>query len=168
MKKNKYYTVGTVTKYNRKIVERGQINTPTYMYMIEETATLDVPTERPKIIGCFQSDIEQEFLSLDVPTERPKIIGCFQSDIEQEFLSLDVPTERPKIIGCNSRFQSDIEQENTILVFVESYKEGKRQKKNACSCLNVSVLSQSFLIIATFSFSFFILYIMTSQDLRPV
>jgi hypothetical protein len=160
--------------------------------MIEETATLDVPTERPKIIGCFQSDIEQEFLSLDVPTERPKIIGCFHSDIEQEFLSLDVPTERPKIIGCfqsdieqeflsldvpterpkiidcNSRFQSDIEQENTILVFVESYKEGKRQKKNACSCLNVSVLSQSFLIIATFSFSFFILYIMTSQDLRPV
>jgi hypothetical protein len=80
MKKNKYYTVGTVTKYNRKIVERGQINTPTYMYMIEETATLDVPTERPKIIGCFQSDIEQEFLSLDVPTERPKIIGCFHSD----------------------------------------------------------------------------------------
>ena len=144
MKKNKYYTVGTVTKYNRKIVERGQINTPTYMYMIEETATLDVPTERPKIIGCFQSDIEQEFLSLDIPTERPKIIDC------------------------NSRFQSDIEQENTILVFVESYKEGKRQKKNACSCLNVSVLSQSFLIIATFSFSFFILYIMTSQDLRPV
>ena len=143
-KKQKYYTVGTVTKYNRKIVERGQINTPTYMYMIEETATLDVPTERSKIIGCFQSDIEQEFLSLDVPTERPKIIGC------------------------NSRFQSDIEQENTILVFVESYKEGKRQKKNACSCLNVSVLSQSFLIIATFSFSFFILYIMTSQDLRPV
>jgi hypothetical protein len=29
---------------------------------------------------------------------------------------------------------SDIEQENTILVFAESYKEGKRQKKNASSC----------------------------------
>jgi hypothetical protein len=40
----------------------------------------------------------------------------------EETIPLNVPTERPKIIGCDSRFQSDIEQDNTIIVFAESYK----------------------------------------------
>jgi hypothetical protein len=31
-KKEKYHTVGTVTKYNRKIVERGKIETSTYVH----------------------------------------------------------------------------------------------------------------------------------------
>jgi hypothetical protein len=40
----------------------------------------------------------------------------------EETAALNVPTERPNIISCVSRFQLDIEQENTILVFAESYK----------------------------------------------
>jgi hypothetical protein len=49
-----------------------------------------------------------------------------------------------------------------ILVFDKSYKEGKWQTRSAC-CLIVSrvVLSLSFLVITTFSFA--ILYIMTSR-----
>jgi hypothetical protein len=31
-KKEKYHTVGTVTKYNRKIVERDKIDTSTYVH----------------------------------------------------------------------------------------------------------------------------------------
>jgi hypothetical protein len=38
----------------------------------------------------------------------------------EETAALNVPTERPNIISCVSRFQLDIEQENTILVFAES------------------------------------------------
>ena len=38
----------------------------------------------------------------------------------EETIALNVPTERPKIIGCDSRFQLDIEQGNTIIVFVET------------------------------------------------
>ena len=41
----------------------------------------------------------------------------------EETIALNVLTERLKIIGCDSRFQLDIEQENTILVFAVSYKE---------------------------------------------
>ena len=40
----------------------------------------------------------------------------------EETAALNVPTERPKIIGCDSRFQLDIEQGNTILVFIETSK----------------------------------------------
>ena len=43
--------------------------------------------------------------------------------MREETAALNVPTERPNIISCVSRFQLDIEQENTILVFAVSYKE---------------------------------------------
>ena len=41
----------------------------------------------------------------------------------EETAALNVLTERLKIIVCDSRFQLDIEQDNTILVFAVSYKE---------------------------------------------
>jgi hypothetical protein len=40
----------------------------------------------------------------------------------EETIVLNVLTERLKIIGCDRLFQLDIEQENTILVFIETSK----------------------------------------------
>ena len=42
-----------------------------------------------------------------------------------KILKLNVSTERLITMGCGSRFQSDIVRGKKILVFVESYKEGK-------------------------------------------
>ena len=164
------------------------------MYMIEETIPLNVPTERPKIIGCdsrFQSDIEQDIIRLLSLPSRTKgkrqrryassctvIWGCLQSVFfNNNYIFLFVCYF---IHHGNSRLKYRFSLTCRLLCLY-GFLQVLRKVSSSSSAIGTSrvnlvmhhhvpwfkgVLRQSSLIIATFPFSFFILYIMASQDLK--